>query len=213
MAKKRPTGGPGNRPPPAAGISKEELALWAKTYLAPSVGGASLAVRFGPYPEATKDLEAYGNELAEQCRRVRNGDLSRAESMLMAQAHSLDAMFTNLALRAGLNMGEYIQAAETYMKLALRAQSQCRATLETLATIKNPPVVIAKQANIANGPQQVNNGVSTSPRAGNSESTPTEESGGQRELLQDARAPAAAFGNDPPLAAVGEVHRAEDAGG
>jgi hypothetical protein len=44
------------------------------------------------------------------------------------------------------------------MRLALKAQSQCRATLETLATVKNPPVLFAKQANIANGPQQVNNG-------------------------------------------------------
>jgi hypothetical protein len=28
-----------------------------------------------------------------------------------------------------------------------------------LATIKNPPVVFARQANIAQGPQQVNNGM------------------------------------------------------
>ena len=37
-------------------------------------------------------------------------------------------------------------------------------TLETLSTIKNPPVVYAKQANIAHGPQQVNNGAGP-PRA------------------------------------------------
>lgn len=43
--------------------------------------------------------------------------------------------------------------------LALKAQGQCRATVEALAAIKNPPVVFAKQANIAHGPQQVNNGV------------------------------------------------------
>jgi hypothetical protein len=44
------------------------------------------------------------------------------------------------------------------MRLALRAQGQCRATLETLAAIKNPPVVFARQANINNGgQQQVNN--------------------------------------------------------
>jgi len=41
----------------------------------------------------------------------------------------------------------------------LKAQSQCRATLEALAAIKNPPIVYARQANIAAGPQQVNNGV------------------------------------------------------
>jgi hypothetical protein len=37
--------------------------------------------------------------------------------------------------------------------LALKAQSQCRATLETLAAIKNPqPVAFVRQANIAHGP-------------------------------------------------------------
>lgn len=40
-----------------------------------------------------------------------------------------------------------------------KCSTQCRATLETLAEIKNPrPVVFVRQANIANGPQQVNNG-------------------------------------------------------
>jgi hypothetical protein len=38
-------------------------------------------------------------------------------------------------------------------------ESQCRTTLETLATIKNPPdVAFVKQANYAAGPQRVNNG-------------------------------------------------------
>ena len=54
---------------------------------------------------------------------------------------------------------------ETNMRIALRAQSQCRATLETLAAIKNPPMVIAKQANVTTGPQQINNGIQPSTRA------------------------------------------------
>jgi hypothetical protein len=41
---------------------------------------------------------------------------------------------------------------EAHARLALKAQSQCRATIETLAAIKNPPVVVARQANIAQGP-------------------------------------------------------------
>jgi hypothetical protein len=46
------------------------------------------------------------------------------------------------------------------MRLALRVQSQRRATLEALSVIKNPPhPTFVKQANIAHGPQQVvNNG-------------------------------------------------------
>jgi hypothetical protein len=47
---------------------------------------------------------------------------------------------------------------ESSTRLALKAQGQCRATLETLAVIKNPTMVFARQANIAHGPQQVNNG-------------------------------------------------------
>jgi hypothetical protein len=57
-------------------------------------------------------------------------------------------------------MGEHFDAFERYLRLALKAQNQCRATLETLAAIKNPPVVFTKQANInhGNGNQQINNG-------------------------------------------------------
>ena len=42
------------------------------------------------------------------------------------------------------------------MKLALKAQSQCRTTLDSLASMKNPAVHM-RQTNIANN-QQVNNG-------------------------------------------------------
>jgi hypothetical protein len=33
------------------------------------------------------------------------------------------------------------------MRMALRAQNQCRGNLETLAALKNPQVIFAKQAN------------------------------------------------------------------
>ncbi|MEZ5585209.1 MAG: hypothetical protein R3F37_22875 [Candidatus Competibacteraceae bacterium] len=49
---------------------------------------------------------------------------------------------------------------EMHLRLALRAQAQSTRTLEVLANLKNLPVVIAKQANIAQGHQQVNNGSS-----------------------------------------------------
>lgn len=92
---------------------------------------------------------------------VKANDLSDIEATLTAQAVALDAMFNELARRAAANLGEYLTATETYLRLALRAQGQCRATLETLAEIKNPrPLAFVKQANIAQGPQQINNGVS-----------------------------------------------------
>jgi hypothetical protein len=77
----------------------------------------------------------------------------------------LDAIFNEMARRAALNMGQHLGPTETYMRLALKAQSQSRATLETLAEIKNPrPVYInPQQVNHTNGPQQVNNGTPSRP--------------------------------------------------
>ena len=86
--------------------------------------------------------------------------MKRPEAMLLAQAHTLDELFNNLARRAHLQEG--IAMIDPYLRLALKAQTQCRATLETLAAIKNPPIIYAKQANFANGHQQVNNGVTPS---------------------------------------------------
>lgn len=106
---------------------------------------------------ATECLDA----LRASVKAVQGGDLAGAEAMLVAQAAALNAIFGEMARRAALNMGEYLDATDRYMRLALKAQSQCRATLETLATIKNPPVVFARQANIAHGPQQVNNGLAS----------------------------------------------------
>ena len=51
------------------------------------------------------------------------------------------------------------------MRLALKAQAQCARTAEILAAIKNPPIVYAKQANIAAGHQQINNGNQSIPHA------------------------------------------------
>jgi hypothetical protein len=78
--------------------------------------------------------------------------------MLVAQAHTLDAIFNNPAERATLNMGEYPQATELYFKLALKAQTQCRTTWDSNSSIKNPRTAsYIRQQNIANGPQQINN--------------------------------------------------------
>lgn len=154
------------------------------------------------------DIGALVNDLSDQCDKAHGGDLHRAESMLVAQAHTLDAIFHKLAMRA--DSASAIPQFEAALKMALRAQSQCRATLETLATIKNPPhVAFVKQANIAHGPQQVNNGVS---RTQESENPPTELFGLSDETGQrlDFGTTGAAGASDPAMATVEAVHRPED---
>ena len=116
--------------------------------------------------------------------------------------------------RAALNLGEYPKAAETYLRLALKAQSQCRTTLESLAEIRNPrPVAFVKQANIAHGHQQVNNGDA----AYQAEYDPAraEVENGQSKLLEenanvtrlDTRASGKTGSGDTPLEALGAVNR------
>lgn len=97
--------------------------------------------------------------MREKVKRVQSGDLSDIEATLTAQAVTLDAIFNEMARRAAASMGQQLPAMETYLRHALKAQAQCRSTLETLAEIKNPrSVSFVKQANIAHGHQQVNNG-------------------------------------------------------
>ena len=96
--------------------------------------------------------------------------------------------------------------ADRYMRLALKAQGQCRATVETLALLKNPPV-FARQANIAGGAQLVNNGTIQPTRAGIPESRPIELLGEATEhgTRVDAGATVAAGTGDHALAAVGAI--------
>ncbi len=127
-------------------------------------------------------------------------------------------MFTELGRRAAGQ--QYLAPFETHMRLALKAQAQCRATLETLAEIKQPKqVALVRQANIAHGPQQVNNvkdvargdfGSSTRAHGRAEESHVL-----QNELLErmdgerlERGTPSATGGADQDLAAVGEGDRA-----
>jgi len=190
---------------------EEKAALTAQTYLRPSVLSA---VTIKEYYQNDDDLKIYAliDELSKQIDRVNKGDMGRPEAMLMAQAHTLDSLFVELVNRSRLNMGEYFNAADKYMRLALKAQSQCRTTLETLSEIKNPKPYI--QNNRAQY-QQVNNGTHPDshkdPRAGNSKST--------NELLEDQTndpkrmdpgTPQKTSRIDQTLAAMEAQHRAED---
>ena len=156
------------------------------------------------------DTPALIDALRAQTQAVQKGDLRAAEAMLMNQATALQSLFVKLTengLQASL-----LRQQETALRLALKAQSQCRATLETLANIKNPPVVYAKQANVTTGPQQINNGPQTAP-------TGTRETKFQKNKLKelnheaqqwlDTGATGAAGGTHQGAKALAPIHRAE----
>lgn len=136
----------------------------AKSALRPTIRAASTIATFDRVL-GDLDLTTLVGKLAEQVSAVQRGDLSRAEEMLIAQAHTLDLLFHQLIQRSvGNTNAGHLEAADMFMRLGLRTQSQCRATLETLSVVKNPPsVALVRQANIAHGPQQVNNNGAPAP--------------------------------------------------
>lgn len=154
------------------------------------------------------DVPTMLETLREQVKAVHGGDLKQAEAMLMNQATALQSLFARLTEKAMEQT--HMPNLEGFMRMALRAQSQCRTTLETLSAIKNPPIVYAKQANIAQGHQQVNNGTLESSRAREIENQQTQLSGGTHELLPDTRASGKESRVNPTLEALGEIDRAKN---
>lgn len=132
-------------------------ALTARAMSEPAVRAASVIQQ---YQGDSLNVNALVDELRQQVADVQAGSLSRPEAMLTAQAHTLDALFGDLARRACRNInGGYLDAAERYMRLALKSQAQAVRTIEALSELKNPrQVAYVRQANIANGHQQVING-------------------------------------------------------
>lgn len=195
---------------PVTAASPEHFATTlAQTITQPTVQAAVTLFDLGKVEGAT--VGALRDELSAQVKRVTDGDLKRVEAILTAQAHTLDALFNNLT-RAAL-ASQLLNQYETKFRLALRAQAQCRTTLETLTAIKNPPVIFAKQANIANGPQQVNNGTTPLAHTQEKENPPNkllQVTHGQGQRL-DFGATTATGAAHPTMAAVDTIQRPQNA--
>jgi hypothetical protein len=147
--------------PHQPGKSRERLL--AEVALSPTAMQATTIQTFSKGTVGTINLTDAVQVMKDETKLLRAGDLSHLEDRLLCQAVALDTIFTECARRAAVNMGEYMQAVETYLRLALKAQAQSRATLQTLADMKSPRMTAyVQQANIAHGPQQVNNTVAPS---------------------------------------------------
>ncbi len=207
VAKRKPIKKCGANEITADETNEDQAVIMARGALRPTVQAAFTLRQCGRL-YGNVELSGLVNALTEQTRASGDGDLKGAGAMLTAQAHVLDALFNRLT-RIAMN-AEYLDTADRYLKLALRAQSQCRATWEAISAIQNPPMAgYVAQANIAHN-QQINNQTST--RAG-----PREGGKPPNELLEntehepdkwlDGGTPAAAEGADTRVEAVGEVHR------
>ncbi|GGP25859.1 hypothetical protein GCM10010971_16780 [Silvimonas amylolytica] len=136
---------------------ENDATAMVRTATSALVRGTATGREFGKTVFGTDiDPTAYMETLQHQADAMKAGNMAEIETMLLTQANTLDMAFNRLATQAIQN--PLMQQMDTLLRLALKAQAQCRASLEALADIKNPrPVAFVKQANIAHGPQQVNN--------------------------------------------------------
>jgi len=148
------------------------------------------------------DFQANMKVLERATKQIKLGDLSKIEEMYISQAMALEVMFASLARRAKAQ--DKLLQYETHMRLALKAQNQSRATLQALVQLKQPAnTQFIKQANIAQGHQQVNN-------------LSEKNISPQNKLLEgetydlDSRPQTTAARINSNMEAVGEVHRGKD---
>lgn len=177
--------------------------------LMPNVGATWewSAYPFGK-PQETVDITATLRGVMEASERVKAGDLGDLEGVLTAQIFALNTAFANLLHKA--NATELFPHLESYLRLAFKAQSQCRTTAEALAVIKRPPV-FTKQANIASQ-QVVNNGTMVSgSRHQNPQTAQNEQMEAQGERLDGRTAPAA-ISSHSTVETVGTLNRPPDHG-
>lgn len=144
-----------SKPEKDAAAEREKKAHRAKLACRPSVNSAAVTAEYaGMFGE--QDISELVEELSGRIGKLNDGDMKGIEGMLYGQAHALQSIFVSLARRAAKQ--EYLKQYGMYLGLALKAQAQCRATLETLAEVKQPkPATFVRQQNVAYQ-QQVNNG-------------------------------------------------------
>lgn len=149
------------------------------------------------------DVNEYRKQVKIQAELVKRGDLSRPEEILSAQAGTLDMLFNILADKALRNItGGYRDAGDTYLRMAMKAQAQCRTTIEAIGEIKYPKSsTFIRQQNIA-AQQQVNNYPASEKIIGSGTNKLMEVPNGER---MDTRTAGKAIGHDPQLATLATI--------
>lgn len=185
--------------PKVEGKSREQLmaefslspvgrhALNAKGLASCSMGDAA------PYVECMQVI-------ADSCGRVRAGNLDDLTHMLTAQAYALDVTFSEMTRRAMVNLGHFPEAVETYMRLALKAQANCRVTVETLAKVKRGGKQHIQITHVHKGGQAVvANSVTNNPREQGASDVEEYEQAAESAAVAALSGPDSEVGNSLPV--------------
>lgn len=100
-------------------------------------------------------LTEYAWAIKARADKAATGDMEASSALLMAQALSLDGIFTEYARIALVNVGKHMDGSERYMRLALKAQAGSRATLAELAKLHQPREQTVRHVHVNDGGQAV----------------------------------------------------------
>jgi len=154
------------------------------------------------------DLKTLTEVMQKVSDKVKDGDLSNLEGMLVSQTYSLQHMFMTMASKVSSTTNP--DHIDLFARFALKAQNQCRTTIATLSEMKNPKrATFIKQLNQANQ-MQVNNDDSDSEilkKNTNPANELLEQTDGER---LDTRTAGETIGNDEAIATVEEINRPKD---
>jgi hypothetical protein len=150
----------GNRPLVVDATKDESQAdtmarVMAAPYLRHGILSNAIADKMAGKLPGEPRFDDYGRALRARADEARTGDLTLASDLLTVQALTLDAMFTEMARRAAINISDYILASERYARLALKAQANSRATLEALVRLHQPREQTVKHVHVNEGGQAV----------------------------------------------------------
>jgi hypothetical protein len=199
-------------------IRKTETAAEAagRAALRPEINTLLVVDAFkGGFVGEDADLSLVMRHLEKSVQDINSGDLTHLESMLLAQATTLQTLFTCFTTRAAKQ--QHLPNYQAFMGMALKAQAQSRSTIQTLVDLKSPKhPTFVKQANISQGPQQINNG-NTEPFTTSRVEHPStvkiklkERNHEQAKTIGvDTRAPRAPSRTDPAMETMGKVNRTQ----
>ena len=198
-----------NKALPAKKIKQSESEHYAKVSLSPATMSAVLTEAFTNKIFPDTRIADVATILKDRITNIQDGDMKPIEAMLIAQAQALQTMFVSHGREAAgkTQLNQYT----AFMNLALKAQSQSRATIQALVELKYPKqATFVKQANIAHGHQQVNNGTNMHKPAHAKENTNQpnellEVNNGSEKM--DSRATQTAIPKNKAMAAVVSQHR------
>lgn len=173
---------------------EEKGKAFADLLTSPEFGSYRVIARMQP-SELYHDMDVPTllETLRARTMAVKDGNADALEASLVGQSEALQALFVRLTELA--MQQESVPNLSALMKLALRAQSQYRTTVEAVNQLKTPPVLY--QANFTAGKQQINFGQ-------------TQLSGTTYELRENTPASGYTVRTNPPVEALGEVDWAKD---